>query len=212
MSYVDPSFAPTPGIYVAANGRVLLEMDGEDETKQYELLRIQRAFIRISNSIQGYAQTGSQNIITYKGSTIVTGSISRAYVNLMEMRLVTGDKNSTVNTLEGFETSMSSGLNESVSSSGKENRGGVFDLNRYPAKKLSVGLMVNDQILQGGEISELSKAFMIKANWVLFDNAQVAFDARNLVRSDGLRFVASYPTYHLVDIEPGDGTSTELTA
>lgn len=206
--YVSPDFVPSSGVYISANGRVSVFMDDTE----YEILRIQRAFIQISNSISGYAQTGSQNVITYSGMTMVSGSISRAFINFMEMRLVTGDSNKIINNTTDFETLMGE---KNVKASGMKsvggNRGGVFDLNRYPPQKMSVGLMINDQIVKGGT-KELSKAFMIKANWVLFDNAQVAFDSRNLVRSDGLRFIASYPTYELVSIDETSGGSTAKTA
>jgi hypothetical protein len=186
--YTSPSFVPAPGVYISANGRVSI-FDNSDPPKEYELLRVQRAMISIRNNVAGYAQTGAQTVITYVNDMSVSGSISRAYMNFTAFRLVNGLPNEVSEDFGGL-------LSNKTGKSG----GGILDVSRYPIKKLSVGIAINEQLVQGGEVEGIDKAFMVKANWVLFDNAQIAYNSRNLIREDGLRFVASYPTFELIEV------------
>jgi hypothetical protein len=185
--YTQPSFVPAPGVYISANGRVSI-FDNDDPPKEYELLRIQRAMIRISNNVAGYAQTGSQTVITYANDMSVSGSISRAYMNFTAFRLVNGIPNE-----------VSENFGDLLSLKSGKSGGGILDVSRYPTKKLAVGVAINEQLVQG-EVEGIDKAFMIKANWCLFDNAQIAYNSRNLIREDGLRFLSSFPTFELIEV------------
>lgn len=73
---------PAPGVWHSFNGRVFL---GE-----HEIFRITEAMFLISNSAGLYYEVGTRYPAPYRGQTMVSYSIRRAFVNLYEFVLALG--------------------------------------------------------------------------------------------------------------------------
>lgn len=186
---LKPNLSPNPGVFISANGKIIIK----DKGHSYEVVKVNRAIIRMNNNIGTYFETGSQTGTTYAGMKDVNGSITRAYMNMMEPRLVMGGKNSIDNTLAN--------LMSSDSESSGDRRTGVGDFSRYNPSDISIQLVVGQQRVADGSVINLDKQMIITAKNVLFSNTQIVFDARDLIKSGPLDFIASHAHISLLSQE-----------
>ncbi len=97
MSVLDqqvPEALPAPGVWHSFNGKIFL---GE-----FEIFRITEAMFLISNSAGLYYEVGSRYPVPFRGQTMVSYSIRRAFVNLYEFVLALGQV-PTINFVPGVE-------------------------------------------------------------------------------------------------------------
>lgn len=188
---MNPAIQPPAGIFTGNNGAIsLIDAEGNE----FELLKVNNAVLRVNNNIGTYPQTGVQTITTYSQLVEVAGSISRAHINMAEVRLVIGNKKSISEDLKSLLTLL-------TIHSGEKQTGGILDFSRYPIKNLSVAIDVNDQIISSVSVP-LDKAMRFTAYNVLFDSTQISFDARDLIRSGPLTYISSHASYGLIPPAP----------
>lgn len=189
LVYLDPSYAPPQGVFISANGRIVI-VNG---TTEYEVVRVSQALIRVGNNISQYFEAGAQTGLVYAGLHDASGSISRAFINLAEWRLVAGAENSV-------HTSLPTILGIDEGHGGNRQRSGSYDFSRYPINNVKVHLEINDKVIDG-DLVKLDKTMFIICHNVAFNNTQVAFNSRDLITSGPLDFIGSHASIKIAEAE-----------
>ncbi len=151
------------GVFVSSNGAVRIE-DGTGIG--YEIIRIQRAVVRLSNNIDIYYETGKQSGITYAGNVGVSGSLTRTFISFADWRLLFGETGTFTS-----EVSLNTQLSRASVAIGEQSpthhyqpvgQGRVIELelDRFLIRGFKVVMIVRDPVFVGN-------TFTIDSNMVV---------------------------------------------
>lgn len=189
-NFLLPDLAPNPGVFISSNGKIIIRDSSLTSPVEYDVIKVARAIIRMNNNISTYFEASLQTGTTYAGLVDCNGSITRAYMNMAETRLVMGSQNEVDQSV--------SDLLEDVEAHSGAREAGVLDFNRYSPQDIQVRLVVGEQLVNGVVVS-LAKAMEVTASNVLFSNSQISFDSRDLIRSGPLDYLASHAFISVID-------------
>jgi hypothetical protein len=177
----DPKTIPKAGVFISSNARVYI--NDPVTAISYEIIRANRAIVRWSNNTGLYLSTGKQTGITYVGQFDISGSFSRAHISFAEARLVVG----AVPPLDNPFLDMVKGGSE-----GQFKTGGRLDLSRYPQRNIVIETELDSEAIDWGPVR-------IRVHKPLFGNAQMSYEANDLIRSGPNDYIGSYPSFMKIE-------------
>ena len=181
---------PHTGLYTSDQGAVSIGPMGE-----YELARIERAWLRVNNGVAVYRETGRRWGITYAGTPRVTGQITRAFLNMGLLKLILGVKPDTDTPIgPGVITAdiLTTILGDSLNSYPRDQDVGNF----YPFR-VNVALDVNKDSLPVTPATEEATTILdgglqtLLAKNCILGTFALMFDSRGLVTSGPISFLGS---------------------
>jgi len=181
---------PHTGLYTSDQGSIMLT------NSNLELARIERSWIRVNNGVSVYREAGFRHGTTYAGTQRVTGQISRAFVNMGELKMVLG-REPTTDEPVGPGVITGADLEEFVKNATRSFPHHAVRKNWYPIR-VDLALLVNADELpivgtsspETPTVSE-GKSQTIIAKNCLINNYALVFDSRGLITSGPMDFLGS---------------------
>ena len=193
MSAVDLQVnegVPHTGLYTSDQGAILLTDDN------LELARIERGWIRVNNGVDVYREAGYRHGTTYAGTPRVVGQITRAFVNMAELKMILG-REPTDATPVGPGVLTGTELLEFINQPSLSYPIHAVGKNWYPIK-VDIAMMVNaDELPVIGTSNPDSpnistgKSQTIIAKNCIINNYALVFDSRGLITSGPMDFLGS---------------------
>ena len=180
---------PHTGLYTSDQGSIMLT------DSNLELARIERAWIRVNNGVSLYREAGFRHGTTYAGTQRVTGQISRAFVNMGELKMLLGREPTSIEPV-GPGVLTGAQLEEFV----KQVRSfPIHSVNKnwYPIR-VDLALLVNaDELPIVGTsspetpVTSEGRSQTIIARNCIINNYALVFDSRGLITSGPMDFLGS---------------------
>ncbi len=184
---------PQTGVYTSDQGAVYAT------DSNLALLRIERAWLRVNNGVAVYRETGLRHGTTYAGTPRVVGQITRAFINMAELRLALGLEPGSIEdvpigpgVLTGSQLAAFMGQNKPFPYH-------AANRNWYPPR-VDIGVAVNAE----EELSVIDASAEMQTNVLSSGIAQtlfakgciintyaLVFDARGLITSGPMDFLGS---------------------
>jgi len=205
----DPDGAPVSGVFTSDSGGVFIG--------DLEVIKVEEATLRIDNNLRQQRPVGTKIANNYAGNLRITGSITRAHLNLAEMRLVMGSQPGaelkTVGLLAGAGVLTSTQLAELLQTKVLPYAGeGLYADDHFYPLRANVSLIVNrtnlapkvdevtleeenDEELAAGLYTRTtyrSKLLTINANNCLFGNLAIGFNSTGFITSGPLNFMGGH--------------------
>jgi len=189
---------PHTGLYTCDQGAIMLT------NSNLELARIERAWIRVNNGVSVYRETGRRWGITYAGTQRITGQISRAFVNMAELKMVLGREPTDTypvgpGVISGsdLETYLKQSVTFPIHSETK---------NWYPIK-VDLALQVNADELPIVDTStpetptvSVGRSQTLIAKNCIISNYALVFDSRGLITSGPMDFLGSAAEWRIDNV------------
>lgn len=180
---------PHTGLYTSDQGAVLIT------NSDLQMARVERGWIRVNNGVDVYRETSRRWGTTYAGTPRVVGQITRAFVNMGELKMALGREPSDI---EPVGPGVISGADLAVFL----NEPGVNYPKHSPRKnwyplRADIQLQVNsDESLVTRTTNPDSNPVAGKAQTIMAKNCIIntyalVFDARGLITSGPIDFLGS---------------------
>ena len=204
----DPDGIPVTGIITSDGGGVFIG--------GLEVIKVTEATIRLDNNIGQYRPVGTKIACNYAGNIRVTGQITRAQLNLAELRLVMGSQPGaalkTVGLLAGAGAMSATQLAELLTETSVLPHAGIGEdaaedhfyplradvsliVNRQQIKKVVTDVDVEEEdgtITPSTRTEYFARLLTLNAKNCLFGNTIIAFDNTGYITSGPLSFMGGH--------------------
>lgn len=190
---------PHTGLYTSDQGAVLIT------NSDLQMFRVERGWIRVNNGVDVYRESGFRHGITYAGTPRVVGQITRAFVNMGELKLALGYA-PTVDLPAGPGVLTGEQMAAFLKQPAKTYPDHGATKNWYPPH-VDIQLQVNTDELPATPTTDPSAAVVagsiqtVIAKNCIINNIALVFDSRGLITSGPIDFLGSSAQWRIDSVD-----------
>ena len=179
---------PHTGLYTSDQGAILIT------NSNLQMARVERGWIRVNNGVDVYRESSQRHGTTYAGIQRITGQITRAFVNMGELKMVLG-RGPTVENPVGPGVISGADLATFLAGNEKKYPNHEATKNWYPIRA-DMALQVNTDELPITATSGVAGVSSGNAQTIIAKNCIIntyalVFDSRGLITSGPIDFLGS---------------------